>query len=143
MIKTQNMKPLIRIHFGVIASYFVVKFMMRPFVLENEYTGLIKIFVLSYPNFCEAVAGTLIVTFGLLLLRGFIMKRRPMAFLKGGHLYLVASLLAGSYVILQEFKIHNLGGRNVYDPYDIVFSVAGLIIAYFVLVRIRPSMSIV
>lgn len=142
MIKTQNMKALIRIYLGAIISYFVVKFVVRPFILENEYTGLVKIFVLSYPNFCEAVAGTLVVVFNLLLLRGFLIKKKPTYIIQEKLLYLIGSLLAGIYVILQEFKIHNLGGRNVYDPYDVVFSVAGLIITYFLLIRVKPSMRI-
>ena len=29
-------------------------------------------------------------------------------------------------MLTQELKFHNLGGNNVYDPWDLLFSVAGL-----------------
>ena len=51
---------------------------------------------------------------------------------------MLATAAAAVYVILQEFKIHNLGGENVYDPYDVVFSVIGLITAYLILHTLKP-----
>ncbi len=48
-------------------------------------------------------------------------------------IYLIATLAAAVYVILQEFKIHNLGGANTYDPYDVVASIIGLITVFTIL----------
>ena len=130
-------RRLLRIQLIVIFSYFVIKFVIRPIVLENKYAGLVKIFVLSYPNFCEAVAGTIVLTFILLIING---RRGKEGFkLKEKHLYLIAVLIAGIYVLLQEFKIHNLGGINVYDPYDVIFSIVGLIVAFCLLIKIKPK----
>ena len=42
--------------------------------------------------------------------------------------YLIATFLAGVYVLSQEVKWHNLGGNNVYDPYDVVASLIGLVV---------------
>lgn len=50
-------------------------------------------------------------------------------------IYLLATLLAGTYVLTQEFKLHNLGGRNVYDPYDALASIIGIVGMLLVLVR--------
>jgi len=120
----------------VILSYFVIKFFVRPIVLENKDSGLAKIFVLSFPNFCEAVAGSIVTVFVLLIINKRIVKEGFR--LKEKHLYLISILISGIYVLLQEFKIHNLGGLNVYDPYDVLFSILGLIVAFFLFKNIEP-----
>ena len=43
--------------------------------------------------------------------------------------------MATIYVISQELKFHNLGGNNVYDPYDLIASITGLI-GTFVVIQI-------
>lgn len=134
MITAQQ--TLLRIQLGVIAAYMVVKFFLRPLVLESEYGGLLQIFVLSFPNFCEAVAGTIFITFAVLLLKNrFFVNSK----LKEKQLYLISVLLAGVYVLLQEFKIHNLGGNNIYDPFDVVFSIFGLLTVLYILNRLNPK----
>lgn len=135
MITAQN--TLLRIQFGIIASFIIVKFLMRPFVLQNNFPEAIKIFVLSYPNFCEAIIGTIALTYILLMITARATKNKPK--FKERYVYLISVLAAGVYVILQEFRIHNLGGINVYDPYDVLFSVLGLITAYFLLIRVNPK----
>lgn len=135
MITAQN--TLLRIQFGIIVSFIIVKFLMRPFVLQNNFPEVIKIFVLSYPNFCEAIIGTIVLTYILLMITARATKNKPK--FKERYVYLISVLAAGVYVILQEFKIHNLGGINVYDPYDVLFSVLGLITAYFLLIRVSPK----
>jgi hypothetical protein len=129
-------KTLLRIQMGVIAAFLMVKFFFRPIVLESRYEGVLKIFVLSFPNFCEAVAGTIFLTFAFLLLKDRFFNTSK---LQEEYLYLIAILFAGVYVILQEFKIHNLGGNNTYDPYDVLFSIIGLVSAYGILSRLRPK----
>ena len=120
----------------VIASYFLVKFMIRPAILESGRAGIFKVFVLSYPNFCEAVAGTIVVAFLLLLFSGRLCKETKEI---EKYIALIATGLSGAYVILQELKIHNIGGVNVYDPYDVLFSVVGLIVAFCLLRYTKPK----
>lgn len=133
MISSQN--TLLKIQFGVIISYGLIKFLARPFVLEQNYGGIPEIFVLSYPNFCEAIVGTIPLTFLLLVGNNKINNNQR---IKERNIPLLATIIAGFYVILQEFKIHNLGGKNIYDPYDVAFSAAGLLLVYFLLNYIQP-----
>jgi len=114
-----------------------VKFGLRPFVLENDYGGILKIFVLSYPNFCEAVAGTIMLFFFLLIINSKF-KRKKFK-LQEKYMPYVSVLIAGIYVLLQEFKVHNLGGNNVFDIYDVIFSLVGLITILCILIHIGPK----
>ena len=139
MIRGQNIIPLLHIFLGIIASYFIVKFSIRPLVIENQNSGLIKTIAFSYPNFCEAVVGTIFLTLLLLILKGMLMKRKPNLVFKEKYVYQIAVLISGIYVILQEFKVHNLGGENVFDFNDVFFSILGLIMVYFVLIKIKPK----
>jgi len=118
----------------------MVKFLIRPIVIENEITGLIKIFSMSYPNFCEAIAGTIVIAFMLLVINGKFGKKG--LGLKEEYIPLISILTSGIYVLLQEFKIHNIGGTNVYDPYDVIFSIIGLIIAYGLLLYVKPKYTV-
>lgn len=138
MITSQNL--LLRIQLGVIITYFIVKFWLRPFVLENEYGGSLKILVLSYPNYCEAIVGSIMIVF--LLLLGNSKVKKDKFLLPEKYMPFFAVLIAGTYVILQEFKVHNLGGNNVYDIYDVGFSVVGLVTILCLLLYIQPKISL-
>ncbi len=127
------------IYFGILGSFIVVKSLFRPYVLSQEYGRILEVFVLSYPNFCEAIVGSFVIFALLSLAKGRMIKRKPNLKLNEHYLYLIAIILAGTFVILQEFKIHNLGGTNVYDPYDVLFSVLGLIGAYIILRIVKPE----
>jgi hypothetical protein len=61
--------------------------------------------------------------------------------LKPIYVYSIAVLIAGVYVLLQEFKVHDLGGANVFDLYDVVFSCLGLILVYLYLIFKAPKHS--
>jgi len=54
-------------------------------------------------------------------------------------IYITATILASIYVITQEFKIHDLGGRNIYDPNDVVFSIIGLLVGLGIVFKISPE----
>lgn len=112
------------LYFGALIFHSLNKFLLRPWVLKNDFPGFAKVFVLSVPNFLEAVVGIINISILLVLL-----KWRSFKFLKkipDIRLYTVALFLSSTYVITQELKIHNLGGRNVYDPNDLIASVIGL-----------------
>jgi len=124
----------------VIVIFMFNKFFLRPYVLENEFPEFLNIFVLSFPNLCEAIVGGLLIT--NLSLYGKQRFFKTNSNIKDTHIYLFVVLITGIYVILQEFKIHNLGGTNVYDPFDILFSLIGLIIVSFILFYFKPVISI-
>lgn len=136
---SENMKPIVRLFALAIVTFMLVKFGLRPLVLKNEIGGVVEIFVLSYPNFCEAIAGTFVITAILLRLNVIRKKRVTKPIVSKQAIYLIATILAAIYVLLQEFKIHNLGGKNTYDPYDVLFSVVGLVSAYLLLFWFKPE----
>ncbi|MEM9598294.1 MAG: hypothetical protein AAGD06_28780 [Acidobacteriota bacterium] len=100
------------------------KFVLRPWVVERFPEGVAALVVGSLPNAVEAVLGTLILSvFGFRLRSGWPGRfRNP----SDGALIAAATTVAGVYVVTQELKFHNLGGRNVYDPYDVAASLLGL-----------------
>lgn len=131
-----DIAKLARIQIAVIATFLMNKAVFRPYILENDLPETLNIFVWSYSNFCEAIVGTLTITsIGLVLNQRY---KNRLNF-KETYVYLIATILAAVYVITQELKIHNLGGQNVYDPFDVLFSVIGLIVAYMVLMIIKPK----
>ena len=127
----------IRIIFlAIFASFIVIKGYLREPVLNSEPSAFLKTFVLSYPNFCEAVLGSIVlVGIALVINKRFVPESKQ---IQNQPIYLGAIVIAAVYVILQEFKIHNIGGANVYDPYDVLFSVIGLVVAYMLIRRFRP-----
>jgi len=132
-----DVRILVRIQLGIIVTFIANKIWIRPFVLEHDFSAILNTFVLSYPNFCEAVVGTISLCY-----LGLVAKHLGLPWVKNSkntRIYVLVTLLAAAYVILQEFKIHNLGGRNIYDPYDVLFSVLGLIIAYLLLNFLQPQ----
>ena len=118
---------------SVFIMFILNKFYLRPFVLENDYPYIFQIVVLSLPNFSETVMGMIIVTGILLQLRQlFGDKSNPF---KNTYVYLTTLILVSIYVISQELKLHNIGGNNVYDPFDLTASVIGLILTYITLTK--------
>jgi cell division protein FtsW (lipid II flippase) len=111
------------------------KFMLRPYVLANEYPEFANIFVLSLPNLCEAVTGVLMLTNFALIINYHWLKNK----IGLTYIYLFVTLFAALYVILQEMKIHNIGGVNIYDPYDVVYSVIGLVLSLIYLLVRKPG----
>lgn len=107
---------------------------VRPSVLESQAPELVKLFLLSFPNFCEAIVGILTLT-----MLGLYANRR----LKwpNNSIYIAAVVLAAIYVISQEFKIHNLGGNNIYDPNDVLFSITGLCLGFALIYRMKPQIN--
>ncbi|TDF35098.1 hypothetical protein EYS14_22240 [Alteromonadaceae bacterium M269] len=126
-----NIKPyIIRLYIFLLLFHSFNKFLLRPYILENDLAAFLQVFTLSVPNFIEAVMGTVVIT-GLLNL-----AQQRLGILKSAGeqaIYTLAVGLASIYVITQEFKIHNLGGRNTYDPNDVVASIIGLIFIFILL----------
>ncbi|WP_350286102.1 hypothetical protein [uncultured Croceitalea sp.] len=133
------MKDIIRltkIQFALIIVFVIFK-LIRPPVLQSSAPEWVKIALLSLPNFFEALIGVLVLTgMGLYLnLRVFNERRR----IRKHVLYAIVPIIGGVYVITQELKIHNLGGNNVYDSNDVIFSVIGLLTGYLFLLLTKPN----
>ncbi len=95
-------RKLLSINIGIIISFILVKFLLRPFVLRHEFPELYMIFVLSYPNFCEAVARTLVVTYLMLIVnnRLFDQKKR----IKKSFIYGAAVIYQGFMLFFRRLK---------------------------------------
>jgi hypothetical protein len=113
-----------RILLAFVAAFILNKVVLRPYVISNDITGLIETFAFSFPNLCEAVVGTLMLTNIALVLNSHFLANSQR--FKERTIYFTVTTFSAVYVILQEFKVHNIGGRNVYDSNDVVFSVVGL-----------------
>ena len=128
-MKEIAIQKYVRYLFGIAILVFVMnKFYLRPWVLENELPEIFQIVVLSIPNLIEAIVGTLILTGILLHLRQYFGKTTRN--IKDTYIHLMATGIAGIYVISQEFKFHNIGGNNVYDLYDVIASIIGLALTF-------------
>ncbi|MFK7811673.1 MAG: hypothetical protein AB8B59_04210 [Maribacter sp.] len=131
-----DVRTNLRIMLVVVLIFIGNKLFLRPYILENDVSDFLSIFVLSFPNFCEALIGGLLLTnIGLFSKHKFL---KAPSNITETHIYLFAVLLTALYVLLQEFQIHNIGGNNVYDPFDVLFSVIGLITVYVMLRYIKP-----
>ena len=128
-MKEIKIKMYIRYLFGISILVFVMnKLLLRPWILENKLSGLVLILTNSIPNLIEAIIGTLIITGILLQIRQSLYEK--IGTIKDINIHILAVVMASIYVITQEFKFHNLGGNNIYDPYDLVFSILGLIVTF-------------
>lgn len=134
----KDIRTNLRIMFLIVMCYLLNKYMLRPFVLDNDLDGFTNVFVLSFPNLCEAILGTLLLTNIALVVNTKWFKEYR---IKTFFIYPTVVLLAAIYVITQELKIHNLGGRNVYDLNDVLFSIIGLFLALVYLLIKRPQYS--
>jgi hypothetical protein len=127
-----NIQPyIIRLYLFALAFHSFNKFLLRPLILENDLPHFLKIFTLSVPNFIEALMGTIVIT---ALLHFTQVRLEWLMGLGEKAAYSLATLLASVYVITQELKLHNLGGRNTYDPNDVIASVIGLLFIYTLLI---------
>ena len=129
----KDIRKLARVQLIVIPVFVVFK-LIRPGVLNSDAHDFFKLTLLSLPNFFEAIIGICTLT-GL----GLIVNDRLDHRFQFKWIYLVAALLTCIYVTTQELKIHNLGGNNVYDPNDLIFSFVGLIFGYAIILMIKPK----
>lgn len=118
--------------FGIVIFIFMLnKLYLRSWILEKELPGIFAIISLLIPNLIEAITLTLILNGIFLQAREHFSKR--LGGLKTIHIQLIATALAAIYVIAQELKFHNLGGNNVYDPFDLAASIIGLLGTFVIL----------
>lgn len=122
-----------QIIFIVVFTFF--KLIRRP-VVEHQPPEWIKITLYSLPNFFEAIIGVLtLVAIGLIINRRILKGDKK---IKKRLIYTMAPIIGGVYVITQELNLHSfIGGENVYDFNDIVFSIIGLIVGYFIVIKMQ------
>lgn len=126
-----GVRRLVRGQLLVILIFIVFK-ISRPSLLKMDLSPFWEIVVWSFPNFCEALAGMFMLTaMALIFTRN---KNYPPL-----SIYITSGIVAAIYVITQEMKLYNLGGDNVYDPYDVLFSVLGLIVSFLIILKLQPS----
>lgn len=138
MNRTKDIMKLARVELIIIPIFIFFK-VIRPSVLKSSSPAFFKLVLLSLPNFFEAIIGTLTLTGIGLLINDRLRERHQ---IRPKLIYLLAVVLAGIYVSTQELKIHNLGGNNVFDRNDLLFSFIGLIIGYWIVLRIKPIINI-
>ena len=121
----------------VLVLFALNKLLIRPWVIYENLGFPYLAIVNSFPNFAEAVVGTIaIVNLMLYLTRNL----NALTFQVSNRLVcLVASLLSGLYVISQELKFHNIGGNNVYDPNDVAASVVGFVFINIIFIKYGVS----
>ena len=130
----RDILKLARVQIICIVLFFFGKAMIRPYVLKNDFPNYADIVVLSLPNFFEGVIGMMTVT-----MLGLYSSHALKISIRNKWIYFLALILASIYVITQELKIHNIGGNNVYDPNDVVFSIIGLLTGYGIILLIHPT----
>ncbi|MRX28169.1 hypothetical protein [Kangiella sp. HZ709] len=116
----------------IVIVLFVFSKWLRPDVLSTEGYVLFKLFLLSFPNLVEGIIGVLTLT-----VIGIYLKKYTKITYRVT--YLLAITLATIYVTTQELKFHNLGGNNVYDPNDLIFSAVGILVGAFIIFRLKPK----
>ncbi len=123
-----------KVELAVILIFAIMKF-SRSTVISATYNKLIHTLFYSFPNLAEGIVGVLTTSLILIVLS----RRFSKVQLNGIFIYFLSFVLAGIYVISQEFKLHNIGGNNVYDPMDVIFSVIGLTTGLMILFIIKPN----
>lgn len=125
---------LARIQLLLIPIFAFFKF-IRPAILESKVPQWVKEISLSLPNFFQGFIGVLVLTgIGLFINDQFHKKSvQPMA------IDILATIVAGIFVITQELNIYNLRGNNTFDPNDLIFSVIGLVVGFGVVIWVKTK----
>jgi hypothetical protein len=125
-IKT-TIKTRVWVIYGVCAIVFLShRYLIRPWVVAEGEVGALLVVVNSIPNLLEGIVGTMLLAGIGLSIR--VMSRPNDLVIDSKRFYHVVSLIAGAYVITQETNWFNVTRPNVYDPYDLVASLLGLVI---------------
>lgn len=111
----------------------IAKSILRPWVRQNDFAEAFTIILGSIPNFLEPLVGVPAVTGILFMTRHSGAKW--FATLSDKSIYFLSIFLASIYVITQEFRVHSIGGNNIYDPNDVVASVLGLALMLGLMLR--------
>ncbi len=128
-----GIRILLFIQLLTLAVFFLFK-LSRDQLLAVASNSIVTTILYSFPNFAEAIIGSMTVAMALLMANERFLNRGLSPHL----IYALSILSAGAYVLSQELKIHNLGGNNIFDPMDVLFSICGLICSLVLLLFLRP-----
>lgn len=134
--KMIGFRTLLRIQIIMVVVFMILK-RIRPQAIEAKPPEWVSVILFSFPNLAEAVIGVIMVAMILLVLNSKVSKPK----VTENVVYTLSVFISGAYVISQEFKLHNLGGNNIYDLNDVLFSILGLLIAFLLLKIIKPRVS--
>jgi uncharacterized membrane protein YadS len=129
-----DISKLVRLQIVLVVLFIFFK-AIRPSALNSDSPEQFKTMLLSLPNFFESVIGTLLLTAIGLVLNSKLNAARQV---RPQIVYIVAVAAGGVYVVTQELKIHNIGGENVYDQNDVIYSLIGLVSAYLMIIYKKP-----
>ncbi|MEP1421837.1 MAG: hypothetical protein ABJK59_08725 [Erythrobacter sp.] len=121
----RSFRPTLVALLAAVAIFAILK-QSRETLFEAFPNPVFEIFLYSFPNFAEGIVGFLMTA--MLLTQASWKVELLGRFFTLPRLCIVTTLGVGTYVITQELGLHHVGGAQVYDPYDIAFSIAGLII---------------
>lgn len=130
----KDILKLARIQLLVIVLFTFFK-LIRPSVLASESPEFFKKILLSLPNFFESMIGTLVLTGIGLILNDKLGKKYQ---LSEQSIYILALIIAGTYVITQELNFYNIRGTNTLDPNDVIGSCIGLLIGCWIVLYNKP-----
>ncbi len=128
----KSITQLVKIQITTILLFAIFKFFRANFLASEN--NFIQVLGLSLPNFFEGFLGVTVLT-GIGL---FFNQHRK---IKTNYIYILALFFTAIYVFTQELKIHNLGGNNVYDRNDMLFSFIGLTIGGLLIFIIKPKIT--
>lgn len=129
-----TLKPyLIRLYLSSLGVFFLTKLVVRPAIRGWEVPAWIEIVAYSMPNAVEAVVGMTNVAVLILLVRH--RYGASWSWLTDRVVWTLTVLIAGTFVLTQEFGVHDLGGNNVTDPWDALASVLGIALMWFLFAR--------
>ena len=114
-------------------AFLLNRHIVRPWILENAVTWPVTVVVYSLPNLVEAILGTITIAGILLDIR--LRVAGTVSYSDCTTVYAIATVIAGLFVIASEVNLIRFRGPNIYDLYDLVASVLGLFLVYFLLTR--------
>ena len=110
---------------GCVVTFLFHRHLFRPWILESYEEGVLDIIANSYPNFLEGIIGSITLgSLGLWFKNGagtWSPEHETATFFNW------VTIVAALYVVTQELNWFTVTRVNVYDPYDVIASVIGLI----------------
>jgi len=131
-----HFRPLVIIPIVAILTFAILK-QLRP-DLAQAFPGVtFEVILYSFLNFAEGLVGFLCLA--MLLTMASHEGGTASRLLTLPRVCVLAFLGAGSYVVSLEVGLHNPGGDQIYDLYDVYFSIAGVVTGLVAFLRQKPT----
>jgi len=113
--------------YGICTIIFLVhRYLIRPWIIIQDDYGWLLVIMNSLPNFLEGIVGTMLIAGIGLSIR--VASRPNDLQVDSTAFFHVSTLIAAVYVVSQETNLLNVTRPNVYDPFDLLASLIGLVI---------------